>query len=48
MPAIDLLTGKPAVREAIDRGAALDAVVRVACTGTERYTAGRDAALLYA
>ena len=47
VPAIDLLTGKPAVREAIDRGTTLDAVVRLACTGTERYAAGRDAALLY-
>jgi len=47
VPAIDLLTGKPAVRAAIDRGAAFDTVVQIACTGTERYTAGRDAALLY-
>jgi uncharacterized protein YbbC (DUF1343 family) len=47
VPAIDLLTGKPAVREAIDGGADLDAVMRIACTGTEVYDAGRDAALLY-
>jgi uncharacterized protein YbbC (DUF1343 family) len=47
VPAIDLLTGLPAVREAIDRGADVEAVVQIACTGTERYAAGRDAALLY-
>jgi uncharacterized protein YbbC (DUF1343 family) len=45
--AIDLLTGKPAVREAIDRGDDLDAVMALACTGTEVYDAGRPAALLY-
>mgnify|MGYP001272945306 CR=1 FL=1 len=47
VPAIDLLTGKPAVREAIDAGADVETVVRVACTGTERYDDGRGAALLY-
>jgi len=47
VPAIDLLTGKPAVREAIDRGAAVDTVVQIACAGTEQYDAGRHAALLY-
>jgi len=47
VPAIDLLTGKPAVREVIDRGAALDEIMELACTGTERYDAGRSAALLY-
>ena len=47
VPAIDLLTGRPAVRQAIDGGATLDEVVRVACCGTELYDAGRDEALLY-
>jgi len=45
--AIDLLTGKPAVREAIDGGANLETVVQVACTGTGLYDGGRTAALLY-
>jgi uncharacterized protein YbbC (DUF1343 family) len=48
VPAVDLLTGKPAVREAIDAGRDLDTVMRIACTGTEAYDAGRDRALLYA
>jgi uncharacterized protein YbbC (DUF1343 family) len=47
-PAIDLLTGKPAVRAAIDAGGDLDAVAAAASGGLERYRAGRDAALLYA
>jgi uncharacterized protein YbbC (DUF1343 family) len=47
VPAIDLLTGRPAVREAIDAGKNLDTVWRLACAGRERYDAGRDAALLY-
>ena len=47
VPAIDLLTGKPAVREAIDAGEGLDAVAAVAAGGTEVYDAGREAALLY-
>ena len=47
VPAIDLLTGRPAVRQAIDGGATLDEVVRVACGGTGLYDAGREAALLY-
>ena len=47
VPAIDLLTGRPAVRQAIDAGAMLDEVVRLACGGTEIYDAGRDKALLY-
>ncbi|TFH24750.1 MAG: DUF1343 domain-containing protein [Myxococcales bacterium] len=47
VPAIDLLTGKRAVREAIDAGADLDAVMAVAAGGTEAYDAGRGAALLY-
>jgi uncharacterized protein YbbC (DUF1343 family) len=47
VPAIDLLTGKPAVRDALDSGANLDTVVRIACSGTEQYQGGRNAALLY-
>lgn len=47
VPAIDLLTGDPAVREAIDAGRDLDAVWAIACRGTEAYAAGRAAALLY-
>ncbi len=47
VPAIDLLTGRPAVREAVDGGADLDDVVRIACDGTELYDAGRGQALLY-
>jgi uncharacterized protein YbbC (DUF1343 family) len=45
--AIDLLTGKPGVRESIDRGADLDEVMKIACTGTEAYDTGRAKALLY-
>lgn len=47
VPAIDLLTGRPAVRQAIDGGAGLDEVVRIARGGTEVYDDGRDKALLY-
>jgi uncharacterized protein YbbC (DUF1343 family) len=47
VPAIDLLTGKPAVRVAIDAGRDLDAVAAAASGGVERYDAGRTAALLY-
>lgn len=47
VPAIDLLTGRPAVRQAIDDGAGLDEVVRIARGGTEVYDDGRDKALLY-
>lgn len=47
VPAIDLLTGKPAVREAIDGGADVETVMRIACAGTEAYDAGRSRALLY-
>lgn len=47
VPAIDLLTGHPAVREAIDAGLPFDEIVRLAAEGTEVFDAGRDAALLY-
>lgn len=47
VPAIDLLTGNVAVREAIDRGESLDAVSELASSGTETYDAGRAKALLY-
>ncbi len=47
VPAIDLLTGKSAVREAIDRGADLETVMQMACADTDLYDAGRSAALLY-
>ena len=47
VPAIDLLTGSPAVRQAIDGGVTLDEVVRIARGGTELYDSGRDRALLY-
>lgn len=47
VPAIDLLTGKPSVRHAIDAGKDLDVVCAVAAGGTEVYDRGRDAALLY-
>jgi uncharacterized protein YbbC (DUF1343 family) len=48
VPAIDLLTGKPAVRRAIDEGCGLTDVAAAAEGGLELYSAGRDAALLYA
>jgi len=47
VPAIDLLTGRPAVREAIEAGLPFEAVVEAARGGTEKYEAGRDVALLY-
>jgi uncharacterized protein YbbC (DUF1343 family) len=47
VPAIDLLTGRPAVRVAIDAGADLNTVMQVACGGTEVYDAGRGKVLLY-
>ncbi|HYB99839.1 MAG TPA: DUF1343 domain-containing protein [Candidatus Limnocylindrales bacterium] len=47
VPAIDLLTGKPAVREAIDAGCDLDAVATIAAGGIDVYERGRDAALIY-
>ena len=48
VPAIDLLTGTPAVRTAIDAGADLDEVWQRACTGISTYTAGRARAALAA
>ncbi|MEO1171628.1 MAG: DUF1343 domain-containing protein [Myxococcota bacterium] len=45
--AIDLLTGRGSVREAIDQGHELDAVAAVASFGTETYSSRREAALLY-
>ncbi len=48
VPAIDVLTGSPRVRAAIDDGTDLDSVMQIATTGTEPYAAGREAALLYA
>ena len=47
VPAIDLLTGFPAVREAIDRDESLERVVDIALQGTGEYEAGRESALLY-
>jgi uncharacterized protein YbbC (DUF1343 family) len=47
VPAIDLLTGRTAVRRAIDDGKDLETVIRIACEGTEAYDAGRDRVLLY-
>ncbi len=48
VPAIDLLTGRAAVREAIDAGSGLDGVMQIACTGIAAYAAGRQKTLLYA
>ena len=47
VPAIDLLTGLPAVREAIDRGQPFADVVALACSGTETYDVARPAVLIY-
>ncbi len=47
VPAIDLLTGFPEVREAIDHQKPLNAVLELAAAGRELYDAHRDAALLY-
>ena len=47
VPAIDLLTGTPRVRMAIESGADLDTVMQIACSGTDAYNDGRDRALLY-
>jgi uncharacterized protein YbbC (DUF1343 family) len=47
VPAIDLLTGRPGVRKAIDAGEDFETVMQIACSGTEAYDAGRGKALLY-
>jgi uncharacterized protein YbbC (DUF1343 family) len=47
VPAIDLLTGSAAVREAIDAGAPFDDLVATALAGSERFSGARPAALLY-
>ncbi len=47
VPAFDLLTGYPAVRERIERGDDFVAVSAAAFAGTEVYERGRAAALLY-
>jgi len=47
VPAIDLLTGIPEVRLAIDDGADLQSVFAIACGGTDVFDANRDAALIY-
>jgi len=47
VPAIDLLTGSPKVREAVDRGEDIDRIVEVARAGAGIYESGRQAALLY-
>jgi uncharacterized protein YbbC (DUF1343 family) len=48
VPAIDLLTGIPDVRRAIDDGADVDAVNAIAARGTEQFTAAAPAARIYA
>jgi uncharacterized protein YbbC (DUF1343 family) len=48
VPAIDLLTGHPGVRQAVDAGEPLDKIMATATFGTEKYTSGRSTALLYA
>jgi uncharacterized protein YbbC (DUF1343 family) len=47
VPAIDLLTGKPSVREAIDRFAHFEDVMAAALDGLQVYDGAREAALLY-
>jgi len=47
VPAIDLLTGQPSVRVAIDAVETFEQVVQKALQGTEAYHKGRDTALLY-
>ena len=47
VPAIDLLTGHPGVRQGIDAGESLDALMQTALFGTEKFRAGRQTALLY-
>ena len=46
-PAIDLLTGDPAIREAIDSGKDLKSIIEIAHHGTEVYDAARSGSLLY-
>ena len=48
VPAIDLLTGIPQVREAINAGSPLDSVLELACTGLSAFDEARESALLYA
>ncbi len=47
VPAIDLLTGDPAVRKAIDRGDTFESIVKITQRGREIYDRGRPMALLY-
>ncbi len=47
VPAVDLLTGIPDVRRAIESGAALEAVVGIAERGTERFAVAAPVAHLY-
>lgn len=47
VPAIDLLTGHPGVREAIDAGATFEEITLRAGEGAEVYLSARDSSLLY-
>lgn len=47
VPAVDLLTGTPAVREAIDRGESFATVLEAASVPADAFHAGRPQALLY-
>ncbi len=47
VPALDLLTGRAAVREAIDAGKDFEGVMHEALAGADLYRAARPAALLY-
>jgi uncharacterized protein YbbC (DUF1343 family) len=47
VPAIDLLTGFPAVRRHLDAGAPFDEVVAAATSGLERFERARPAVLIY-
>ncbi len=47
VPAMDLLTGHRGVREGIEAGQSLEAVMKTATFGTGQYDAGRGDALLY-
>lgn len=46
-PAIDLLTGGPQVREAVNKGKGLDKVIAAEAEGAEAFRAAREAWLLY-